>query len=109
MEVRHRWQGRYLAEQIPGAEMVQLPGSDVLQRHDQIVRRHFRRFRQSEVNTTGDRFVATFGNPGQALETSQESRYTSPPAWRLRPRFGDYGRVDGGPICACGPSGGVGP
>jgi len=118
-------QGRYLADRIDGAELLQLPGSDVLHwvgessamldaieefltgvrggigvervlatvlftdivgsthragqlgdekwrdlldRHDQIVRRQIQRFGGHEVNTTGDGFVATFNSPGRAIE-----------------------------------------
>jgi class 3 adenylate cyclase len=40
---------------------------DVLDRHDQVVRRQVERFRGREVNTVGDGFVATFDGPGRAI------------------------------------------
>jgi class 3 adenylate cyclase len=121
-------QGEYLASRIPDAELLQLPGSDVLHwvgdragvldaieefltgvrgrsgvervlaavlftdivdstrragelgderwrdlldRHDQIVRRQIVRFHGREVNTTGDGFVATFDVPSRAIECAQ--------------------------------------
>jgi class 3 adenylate cyclase len=40
---------------------------DVLNTHDQSVRRQLTRFRGKEVNTTGDGFVATFDGPARAI------------------------------------------
>jgi len=40
---------------------------DVLNSHDQSVRRQLTRFRGREVNTTGDGFVATFDGPARAV------------------------------------------
>jgi class 3 adenylate cyclase len=40
---------------------------DLLDRHDQVVRRQIERFRGREVNTVGDGFVATFDGPGRAI------------------------------------------
>jgi class 3 adenylate cyclase len=41
---------------------------ELLDRHDAAVRRQLRRFRGTEVNTTGDGFVATFDGPARAVE-----------------------------------------
>jgi class 3 adenylate cyclase len=40
---------------------------DLLDRHDQVVRRQIERFRGREVNTVGDGFVVTFDGPGRAV------------------------------------------
>jgi class 3 adenylate cyclase/alpha-beta hydrolase superfamily lysophospholipase len=115
--------GRYLAEHIPGAKLIELSGGDTLpfselfdevaefltgerpvvpidrilatvlftdivgstahaaslgdQRwrstldaHDRAVREQLRRFRGTEINTTGDGFVATFDGPARAIRCS---------------------------------------
>jgi class 3 adenylate cyclase len=41
---------------------------DMLDSHDQAVRRQLARFRGTEVNTTGDGFLATFDGPARAVE-----------------------------------------
>jgi len=41
--------------------------SDLLDRHDEAVRRELRRFGGREVKTTGDGILATFDNPTRAL------------------------------------------
>jgi class 3 adenylate cyclase len=41
---------------------------ELLDRHDAAVRRQLSRFRGTEVNTTGDGFVATFDGPARAIE-----------------------------------------
>jgi class 3 adenylate cyclase len=41
---------------------------DMLDSHDQAVRRQLTRFRGNEVNTTGDGFLATFDGPARAVE-----------------------------------------
>ncbi|MGZ4689032.1 MAG: adenylate/guanylate cyclase domain-containing protein [Acidimicrobiia bacterium] len=41
--------------------------SELLDRHDAAVRRQLARFRGTEVNTTGDGFVATFDGPARAV------------------------------------------
>jgi class 3 adenylate cyclase len=41
---------------------------DVLDSHDQAVRRQLDRFRGREVNTAGDGFLATFDGPGRAIQ-----------------------------------------
>jgi class 3 adenylate cyclase len=41
---------------------------DLLDAHDQAVRRQLERFRGREVNTVGDAFVATFDGPGRAIQ-----------------------------------------
>jgi class 3 adenylate cyclase len=40
---------------------------DVLDAHDEAVRRQLERFRGREVNTVGDGFLATFDGPGRAI------------------------------------------
>jgi class 3 adenylate cyclase len=40
---------------------------DLLDSHDEIVRRQLERFRGREVNTIGDSFLATFDGPGRAI------------------------------------------
>lgn len=40
---------------------------DVLERHDELVRRALSRFQGREVNTTGDGFFATFDGPARAI------------------------------------------
>jgi class 3 adenylate cyclase len=117
--------GRYLAEHIPDAKMVEVPGvddffwvgdadsiideveefltgarrgpesqrvlatvlftdivgsteraarlgdrkwRDLLDAHDQIVRRQLERFRGREIDTVGDGFLATFDGPGRAIQ-----------------------------------------
>jgi class 3 adenylate cyclase len=42
--------------------------SELLDRHDAAVRRQLTRFRGTEVNTTGDGFVATFDGPARAVD-----------------------------------------
>jgi class 3 adenylate cyclase len=49
------------------AELGDKAWRDVLDRHDQVVRRQIERFRGREVNTVGDGFVATFDGPGRAI------------------------------------------
>jgi class 3 adenylate cyclase len=41
---------------------------DLLDSHDQLVRRQLERFRGQEVNTAGDGFLATFDGPGRAIQ-----------------------------------------
>ncbi len=45
--------------------------TDVLERHNAIVRDELHRWRGKEVNTTGDGFVATFDGPARAISCSQ--------------------------------------
>jgi class 3 adenylate cyclase len=40
---------------------------ELLDRHDQLIRRQIERFRGREVNTVGDGFVVTFDGPGRAI------------------------------------------
>jgi class 3 adenylate cyclase len=49
------------------AELGDRAWRDLLDRHDQTVRRQIERFRGREVNTIGDGFVATFDGPGRAI------------------------------------------
>ena len=49
----------------------------MLDRHDQLVRRQLARFRGTEVNTTGDGFVATFDGPARAVECACSIRDAS--------------------------------
>jgi class 3 adenylate cyclase len=44
---------------------------EVLADHDLIIRDELRRFRGTEVTTTGDGFVATFDGPGRAIHAAQ--------------------------------------
>ena len=50
---------------------------ELLDRHDQLVRRQLARFRGTEVNTTGDGFVATFDGPARAVECACSIRDAS--------------------------------
>ena len=45
---------------------------DLLDSHDDVVRRALRRFGGREVNTAGDGFVATFSSPSVALDCAEE-------------------------------------
>ena len=45
---------------------------DVLDRHDEVVRRQLARFRGREVVTTGDGFLATFDGPARAITCARE-------------------------------------
>jgi class 3 adenylate cyclase len=120
--------GRYLAEHIPGARYVEVPGTDtflwagdpepilgeveefltgtrhapetdrvlatvlftdivgsteraaqlgdaawrqLLERHDDLIRSHLRRFRGREVDAAGDGFLATFDGPARAIRCAQ--------------------------------------
>jgi class 3 adenylate cyclase/pimeloyl-ACP methyl ester carboxylesterase len=47
---------------------------ELLDRHDEAVRRHLAHFRGREVNTTGDGFVATFDGPARAVECARVIR-----------------------------------
>jgi class 3 adenylate cyclase/pimeloyl-ACP methyl ester carboxylesterase len=49
------------------AEMGDKGWRDLLDRHDQVVRRQIERFRGREVNAAGDGFLATFDGPGRAI------------------------------------------
>jgi class 3 adenylate cyclase len=49
------------------AELGDKEWRDLLDRHDQVVRRQIERFRGREVKTVGDGFVATFDGPGRAI------------------------------------------
>jgi class 3 adenylate cyclase len=40
---------------------------DLLDEHDQLLRREFARFRGREIVTTGDGFLATFDGPGRGV------------------------------------------
>jgi len=50
---------------------------ELLDRHDQAVRRHLTHFRGREVNTTGDGFVASFDGPARAIECACAIRETA--------------------------------
>jgi class 3 adenylate cyclase len=47
---------------------------DLLDAHDQAVRRQLERFRRREVKTTGDGFAATFDGPGRAIQCATAIR-----------------------------------
>jgi class 3 adenylate cyclase/pimeloyl-ACP methyl ester carboxylesterase len=49
------------------AELGDVRWRDLLDRHDETVRRQLDRFGGREVNTVGDGFVATFDGPGRAI------------------------------------------
>jgi class 3 adenylate cyclase len=44
---------------------------DLLDEHDHVVRRELERFRGTEVNTTGDGFLAAFDGPARAVRCAQ--------------------------------------
>ena len=48
--------------------------SELLDRHDAVVRRQLARFRGSEVKTMGDGFLATFDGPARAVECARVIR-----------------------------------
>jgi len=50
---------------------------ELLDRHDEAVRRHLAHFRGREVNTTGDGFVATFDGPARAVECARAIRHAA--------------------------------
>jgi len=89
-------QHRYLADRIPGAQLVEVPGRDllslvdpgpildateefltdhriapepdrVLATHDALVRTELDRFRGREIKSTGDGVLAIFDGPGRAI------------------------------------------
>ena len=45
---------------------------EVLDRHDEVVRRELVRFRGREIVTTGDGFLATFDGPARAIHCARE-------------------------------------
>jgi class 3 adenylate cyclase/alpha-beta hydrolase superfamily lysophospholipase len=47
---------------------------DLLDAHDEAVRRQLERFRGREINTTGDGFAATFDGPGRAIQCARAIR-----------------------------------
>jgi class 3 adenylate cyclase len=49
---------------------------DLLDNHDQAVRRQLERFRGREIDTAGDGFFATFDSPGRAIECAFAIRDT---------------------------------
>jgi hypothetical protein len=62
------WQ--VLADHIPGAKYVELPGRNLfhlLDAHDAVVRSQLARFRGREVSTAGDGFLAVFDGPQRAI------------------------------------------
>jgi pimeloyl-ACP methyl ester carboxylesterase len=67
--------GRYLAEHIPNAKLVVLPGIDHLffvGDTDALVRSALARHRGHEVKTTGDGFLATFDATERALRCAND-------------------------------------
>jgi class 3 adenylate cyclase len=49
------------------AELGDQRWKNLLDRHDQVVRRQFKRFGGREINTAGDGFLAIFDGPGRAV------------------------------------------
>ena len=45
---------------------------DLLERHDDLVRRHLGRYQGREVKTTGDGFLATFDGPARAIRCASD-------------------------------------
>jgi class 3 adenylate cyclase len=56
------------------AELGDRKWRDLLDAHDQAVRRQLERFRGKEVNTVGDGFLATFDGPGRAIQCARAIR-----------------------------------
>jgi class 3 adenylate cyclase len=56
-----------VASTIRAAELGDQRWRDLLDRHDQVVRRQLDRFRGREVKTAGDGFLATFDGPGRGI------------------------------------------
>jgi len=54
------------------ADMGDRKWRDLLDRHDEVVRRQLARFRGREVVTTGDGFLATFDGPARAINCARE-------------------------------------
>jgi class 3 adenylate cyclase/pimeloyl-ACP methyl ester carboxylesterase len=50
------------------SELGDLRWRDVLNRHDEVMRRELKRFRGREVTTTGDGFLAAFDGPARAVQ-----------------------------------------
>jgi class 3 adenylate cyclase len=48
---------------------------DLLESHDQLVRRHLDRWQGKEVKTTGDGFLATFDGPARAIRCAKAIAY----------------------------------
>jgi class 3 adenylate cyclase len=57
-----------VASTSQAAELGDQRWRDLLDSHDQAVRRQLERFRGREVNTAGDGFFATFDGPGRAIQ-----------------------------------------
>jgi class 3 adenylate cyclase len=53
------------------AELGDVAWRDLLDRHDQVVRAMIGRYRGSEINTTGDGFLATFDGPARGVRCAQ--------------------------------------
>jgi class 3 adenylate cyclase len=49
--------------------------SDLLQRHDELVRRQLDRWQGKEIKTTGDGFLATFDGPARAIRCAKSIAY----------------------------------
>jgi class 3 adenylate cyclase/esterase/lipase len=54
------------------AEMGDRSWRDLLERHDDLVRRHLGRYQGREVKTTGDGFLATFDGPARAIRCASD-------------------------------------
>jgi class 3 adenylate cyclase len=57
------------------SEMGDARWRDLLESHDQLVRRHLDRWQGREVKTTGDGFLATFDGPARAIRCAKAIAY----------------------------------
>ena len=57
------------------SEMGDARWRDLLERHDELVRKHIDRFQGREVKTTGDGFLATFDGPARAIRCAKAIAY----------------------------------
>jgi class 3 adenylate cyclase len=57
------------------AEMGDRRWSDLLERHDELVRRQLDRWQGKEIKTTGDGFLATFDGPARAIRCAKTIAY----------------------------------
>jgi class 3 adenylate cyclase len=67
---------RWMAEQIPGARFVEMPGSQHMiirgdWEHHAAVRQQLARFRGTEMDTAGDGFFARFDGPARGIRCAR--------------------------------------